>query len=123
MRAELPDRCGHNERLVRQSIICYIRPLIALLAYVISPVDAIPGPVDDMIMCLLYAVMNYKGVFKELPEWKTDLWGSLSLKCLDCVKEIGYRGKKISNCSTVLTVPKRELGTKKTKSGHALILV
>ena len=90
--------------------------LIALLAYVISPVDAIPGPVDDMIMCLLYAVMNYKGVFKELPEWKTDLWGSLSLKCLDCVKEIGYRGKKISNCSTVLTVPKRELGTKKTKS-------
>ena len=37
-------------------------------------------------------------------------------KCLDCVKEIGYRGKKISNCSTVLTVPKRELGTKKTKS-------
>ena len=44
--------------------------LIALLAYVISPVDAIPGPVDDMIMCLLYAVMNYKGVFKELPEEK-----------------------------------------------------
>ena len=32
--------------------------LIALLAYVISPVDLAPGPMDDMIMCLLYAIMN-----------------------------------------------------------------
>ena len=44
--------------------------LIALLIYVISPADALPGPVDDMIMCLLYAVMNYKSVSKELPEEK-----------------------------------------------------
>ena len=42
--------------------------LIALLVYVVSPVDVAPGPIDDMIMCLLYAVMNYKNVSKELPE-------------------------------------------------------
>ncbi len=36
--------------------------LIALLIYVISPMDAVPGPVDDMILCLLYALMNYKGL-------------------------------------------------------------
>lgn len=36
--------------------------LIALLMYVISPVDAAPGPVDDMILCLIYAIMNYKGL-------------------------------------------------------------
>lgn len=35
--------------------------LIALLIYVISPMDAAPGPVDDMILCLVYALMNYKG--------------------------------------------------------------
>ncbi|MDO5138491.1 MAG: hypothetical protein Q4D71_08555 [Oscillospiraceae bacterium] len=32
--------------------------LIALLMYVISPVDCVPGPVDDMILILVYAVMN-----------------------------------------------------------------
>lgn len=32
--------------------------LIALLLYVISPVDCVPGPVDDMILILVYAVMN-----------------------------------------------------------------
>ena len=36
--------------------------LIALLIYVISPMDAVPGPVDDMILCLVYALMNYKGL-------------------------------------------------------------
>lgn len=36
--------------------------LIALLVYVVSPMDAVPGPVDDMILCLLYAVMNYKNI-------------------------------------------------------------
>ena len=44
--------------------------LIALLAYVISPVDLAPGPMDDMIMCLLYAVMNYKSISKDMPEEK-----------------------------------------------------
>ena len=39
--------------------------LIALLAYVISPLDVAPGPVNDMIMCLLYAVMNYKSISKD----------------------------------------------------------
>ena len=42
--------------------------LIALLAYVVSPLDIAPGPMDDMIMCLLYAVMNYKNASRELPE-------------------------------------------------------
>ena len=40
--------------------------LIALLAYVISPVDLAPGPMDDMIMCLLYAIMNYKSIPNEV---------------------------------------------------------
>lgn len=32
--------------------------LITLLAYVISPVDFVPGPVDDLIMILVYALAN-----------------------------------------------------------------
>ncbi len=36
--------------------------LIALLIYVVSPMDAVPGPIDDMILCLVYAMMNYKGL-------------------------------------------------------------
>ena len=42
--------------------------LIALLAYVISPVDLAPGPVDDMIMCLMYAIMNYKTISEDVLE-------------------------------------------------------
>ena len=42
--------------------------LIALLAYVISPVDLAPGPVDDMIMCLMYAIMNYKTISNDIQE-------------------------------------------------------
>ena len=33
--------------------------LVALLAYVISPVDALPGPADDIILCIMYTLMNY----------------------------------------------------------------
>ena len=58
------------ERRIKMDKKMKIIALIALLAYVISPVDAIPGPVDDMIMCLLYAVMNYKSASRELPEEK-----------------------------------------------------
>ena len=36
-----------------------ILALVALLAYVISPVDALPGPVDDIILCIMYTLMNY----------------------------------------------------------------
>ena len=36
--------------------------LILLAAYVISPIDLMPGPVDDMIMCLLYALYNKKTI-------------------------------------------------------------
>ena len=32
--------------------------LIALLLYVVSPLDLVPGPVDDMIMILMYAILN-----------------------------------------------------------------
>ena len=42
--------------------------LIALLVYVISPVDLAPGPVDDMIMCLMYAIMNYKTISEDVLE-------------------------------------------------------
>ena len=44
--------------------------LIALLIYVISPVDLAPGPVDDMIMCLMYAIMNYKTISEDVLEEK-----------------------------------------------------
>ena len=46
--------------------------LIALLAYVISPVDLAPGPMDDMIMCLLYAIMNYKSIPNEVLDEKPE---------------------------------------------------
>jgi hypothetical protein len=31
---------------------------VALFLYVVSPMDCVPGPVDDMILILVYAVMN-----------------------------------------------------------------
>ena len=43
--------------------------LIALLAYVISPLDLAPGPMDDMIMCLMYAIMNYKTISNPTKCW------------------------------------------------------
>ena len=46
--------------------------LIALLVYVISPVDLAPGPVDDMIMCLMYAIMNYKTISNEVLDQKPE---------------------------------------------------
>lgn len=46
--------------------------LIALLAYVISPVDLAPGPMDDMFMCLLYAIMNYKSISNEALDEKPE---------------------------------------------------
>jgi uncharacterized membrane protein YkvA (DUF1232 family) len=46
--------------------------LIALLVYVISPVDLAPGPVDDMIMCLMYAIMNYKTISNEVLNQKPE---------------------------------------------------
>ena len=46
--------------------------LIALLAYVISPVDLAPGPVDDMIMCFMYAIMNYKSISNEVLDQKPE---------------------------------------------------
>lgn len=32
--------------------------LIALIIYVISPIDAVPGPIDDVILCVAYAMVN-----------------------------------------------------------------
>ena len=46
--------------------------LIALLVYVISPVDLAPGPVDDMIMCRMYAIMNYKTIANEVLDQKPE---------------------------------------------------
>ncbi len=37
--------------------------LVLLIAYVVSPVDFCPGPIDDLIMCLVYAVSS-----KALPD-------------------------------------------------------
>ena len=50
------------ERRIKMDKKMKIIALIALLIYVISPVDLAPGPMDDMIMCLMYAIINYKSI-------------------------------------------------------------
>lgn len=30
--------------------------LVALILYVISPIDAMPGPIDDAILCIAYGL-------------------------------------------------------------------
>ena len=36
--------------------------LIFLIAYVVSPIDAVPGPIDDVILCLMYAASGRRGI-------------------------------------------------------------
>ena len=36
--------------------------LVALVLYAISPVDAAPGPMDDIILFLIYAIANHKKI-------------------------------------------------------------
>ena len=60
------------ERRINMDKKMKIIALIALLAYVISPVDLAPGPMDDMIMCLLYAIMNYKSIPNEVLDQKPE---------------------------------------------------
>ena len=60
------------ERRIKMDKKMKIIALIALLIYVISPVDLAPGPVDDMIMCLLYAIMNYKSIPGDVLDNKTE---------------------------------------------------
>ena len=60
------------ERRIKMDKKMKIIVLIALLIYVISPVDIAPGPMDDMIMCLLYAVMNYKNLPGDVSDNKTE---------------------------------------------------
>lgn len=60
------------ERRINMDKKMKIIALIALLAYVISPVDLAPGPMDDMIMCLLYAIMNYKSIPNEVLDEKPE---------------------------------------------------
>ncbi len=38
--------------------------LIALLVYVISPIDLAPGPVDDAILILVYMAANRNGLIR-----------------------------------------------------------
>ncbi len=45
--------------------------IIAIAAYVISPADAIPGPVDDLIIMLLGVAANKKLNKKQSMEGKT----------------------------------------------------
>ena len=56
----------------KMKIIALIALLVALLVYVISPVDLAPGPMDDMVMCLLYAIMNYKTISNEVLDEKPE---------------------------------------------------
>ena len=60
------------ERRIKMDKKMKIIALIALLAYVISPVDLAPGPMDDMIMCLLYAIMNYKSIPEDVLDEKPE---------------------------------------------------
>ena len=60
------------ERRIKMDKKMKIIALIALLIYVISPVDLAPGPMDDMIMCLLYAIMNYKSIPGDVLDNKTE---------------------------------------------------
>ena len=60
------------ERRIKMDKKMKIIALIALLIYVISPVDIAPGPMDDMIMCLLYAIMNYKSIPGDVLDNKTE---------------------------------------------------
>ena len=39
---------------MRNKNIIHILALIAIMIYVISPADALPGPVDDMLLCFLF---------------------------------------------------------------------
>ena len=60
------------ERRIKMDKKMKIIALIALLIYVISPVELAPGPMDDMIMCLLYAIMNYKSIPGDVLDNKTE---------------------------------------------------
>ena len=68
--------------------------LIALLVYVISPVDLAPGPMDDMVMCLLYAIMNYKTISNEVLDEKPESWPPNTSSCKHEMCLAAYRTKK-----------------------------
>lgn len=36
--------------------------LIALIFYCISPIDLVPGPIDDIILCIIYAISSRRGL-------------------------------------------------------------
>ena len=36
--------------------------LILLIIYCISPVDFVPGPVDDLLLCVAYYITNRKSI-------------------------------------------------------------
>lgn len=36
--------------------------LVALAVYFVSPVDAMPGPIDDAILILAYILLNRRGI-------------------------------------------------------------
>lgn len=36
--------------------------LVALILYVVSPIDAVPGPIDDIILCIIYAMSSRKNI-------------------------------------------------------------
>lgn len=36
--------------------------LVGLILYCVSPVDFVPGPIDDIIFCIMYAMSNRKAI-------------------------------------------------------------
>lgn len=36
--------------------------LVALVLYVLAPADLVPGPIDDVILCIVYAMTNKKRI-------------------------------------------------------------
>ena len=46
--------------------------LVALIVYVISPVDLMPGPIDDIILCLAYIIVRHRSISQRGNDRKID---------------------------------------------------
>ncbi len=42
--------------------------LVALILYVVSPVDLVPGPIDDIILCLAYVITRRRISARKAPD-------------------------------------------------------
>ena len=54
----IAEKTSHNEERMETQMDGRFKLLLlaALILYVISPLDLVPGPIDDIILCLAYVV-------------------------------------------------------------------